>query len=271
MNKKYLILAVLASLGISSAAYAVPVYFNDFESAVGTELASMQGSTLGLNNTPTNRRFLGYPSAVPYPLVSLSALGNDTVNLSLSGLAPHSLVTLALDLFILGSWDGDFTSSSNPLIAGPDRWMAGHSGNLTNLQDTNFSNTFTQCYPSNAPCLISDSPARTGADEPANSLGYQQYGYAFDDSVYNLSYTFAHTGSTLLASFTALTDIYIPHVSVGEVDYESWGIDNLRVEIDAITDPLPPPPISGVPEPASLALLGLGLAGLVSTRRRKAS
>lgn len=84
MNKKHLALAVLANLGMSSAAYAVPVYFNDFESAVGPELFTTVPSSLGLNTTPTNRSFLGY---------SFGALGNDTVNLSLSGLAPHSLVT----------------------------------------------------------------------------------------------------------------------------------------------------------------------------------
>jgi hypothetical protein len=43
------------------------------------------------------------------------------------------------------------------------------------------------------------------------------------------------------------------------IDDESFALENLRISAN----------VSGVPEPSTLALLGLGLAGLAATRRRK--
>jgi len=225
--------SLLGLLFSATAAHAVTVYFNDFETAVGPELTSTSGP-LGIDRTPTgNRGFLGRLDQSP-----ILGLNNETVTLSLSGLAAHTSATVTLKLFILQSWDGNNAP-------GPDIWQAGHSGSLVNLQNTTFGIAQSpQCFPADCPA---SNPARTGADEPPNSLGYTFFG----DSVYDLSYTFAHTGPAFTLQFTA-SDLQL-------IEDESWGVDNLRVEINQ----------AAVPEPMSLLLVALGLAGVALTRRKR--
>jgi hypothetical protein len=232
-----MMLILFGLLAWTTNATAAIVYSNDFETAVGAQLSSTSGA-LGIDTTPANaRHFLGRADAS-----SSLGLNNETVTLTLNGLGPHTSVQVDLSLFILQSWDGN----NSP---GPDVWQAGHSASLTNLQNTTFAvvGGFTQCFPSDCPA---SNPARTGADEPSNSLGYGFFG----DSVYNLSYTFAHTGPTLVVTFTAS--------GLQDLGDESWGIDNLIVSTNEV---------AGVPEPTIATLVGLALVGLAAMRRNRRS
>jgi hypothetical protein len=234
-----------ATLGAwSGQVHATIVYTNNFQTAVGPQLTTNVG-TLGIDHTPvpadSSRKFLGLLD--DFPTLGLT---NQTVTLTLTGLPAHTSASVALDLYIIQSWDGSNTS------VGPDRWIAAVSGGST-LLDTTFSVTgFDQCYPANCPA---NNPAHGGADEPNNSLGYAFFG----DNVYHLdtathpSFTFAHSGSTLAITFQAL--------GLQGITDESWGIDNLSVDLALVTP--------GVPEPGTLLLVGGGLAGLVALRRRR--
>jgi len=180
------LVAAIALAAWTTDAAAVNVYFNNFQTVVGPELSTNGPDPLGLDTTPIgSRKFLGRSDGSPD-----LGLNNETVTLTLTGLSAHTAVTVGLKLFVIQSWDGNVSP-------GPDIWQAGHSGSLTNLQNTTFGIALgPQCYPSDCPA---SNAARTGADEPNNSLGYGFFG----DNVYDLSYSFAHTASTLTVKFTA--------------------------------------------------------------------
>lgn len=237
MNSLVTLLAAL-----TAPAFAADVYFNDFNAASGatfpewtstgyTNTANQAGTvaagsgpqTVAIEASPNGRqRFLGefggplILSSRPYDPQHFVRV-DQTVTLTLRNLKPHQRATVSFDLYILKSWDGN-----NPNY-GPDRWSL-RVANGPTLLDTTFSNNpktgaydlSLQNYPK------PDSAPHTGAAE-MNSLGYKFFG----DSIYRLSFTFAHTADTLALHFSS-------SLFEGKgVDDESWALDNVRVSTDA--------------------------------------
>jgi len=193
------------------------VYQNDFEIGAGDEWTI---STT--NRTPTGRGFLG-------------EFGNTPTCLNLQNLPRHNRVTVAFDLYIIRSWDGNqitrlaswLSSLQAPShIIGPDVWWIKVDGSA--LLNTTFTNWdllgFRQAYPDGYPG--GDQPARTGTVEN-NTLGYV-FGPYMLDSVYRLDFpTFSHQSSTMQICFSGS--------GLQDITDESWGLDNIIVIVYAPT------------------------------------
>ncbi len=157
---------------------------------------------------------------------------NNGTTLTIAGLPAHTMLSLQFDLYLFDTWDGD------NLTWGKDYFsLAG---------DIAFSETFTnhqasQSYP--------DTPTETYGAGVSQTHVYRMLGPTMDMS----EFLIAHASDTFTVTFGGPTT---------QSD-ESWGIDNVIVTIDYNGVP--------VPEPATLTIFGLGLAGLGFMRRRRDS
>jgi hypothetical protein len=142
---------------------------------------------------------------------------DQTIRLSITGLAPHTRVRLSFDLYVLKSWDGD------SMRYGPDRFTLRVAGG-TPLLGTTFSNNpkviedgSTQGYP-----LGYGNPPRSRAAS-TGTLGYSDF---FKDSIYHFEFEAPHDGPGLTVEFgSSLFE------GKGTAD-ESWGLDNVVVRAD---------------------------------------
>ena len=227
---------LLLTFGVLSQAQAAQVYFNNFSTGAGPEW------TNPTTTTSNGEAFLGQ---------SANGFGAGTDTLTLTGLAPHTSVTLDYDLYIIQSWDGN-----GPAGGGPDNWQTTAGG--VNLLFTNFANFTgfgnTQAYTNQLPPF---GPGGTFAPRTgASAAGHLGFGTGdFGDATYHFSHTFSNAASSLAFAFTSFQN-----QAPGD---EGWGLDNVRVTINGTP--------AAVPEPASLALLLAGMVGLGLTRRRNSS
>lgn len=206
----------------------VNVYTNNFNSAPGAEwsdnsIATSNGeSFLGTNGT---------------------GFGNGTVSLQLGELPAHNQVTVAFDLYIINSWDGN---GGSVYEYGHDHWQLTADGQ--NLILTSFANnpTVPQSYPNQL------SPYGSGGDNPyqtgASSLGHTKIGP--NDSAYRLEFTFEHTGSSLELDFTSFQD-QLP-------SDEAWGIDNIVVDVTPVVQS---PDLPVVTPPADIVVAAIDANG----------
>jgi hypothetical protein len=209
----------------TTVAVSSVIYFNDFESgtvdsAWSTVPIGASYAPLKVSATPIgNRHFLGQ-------------LGQQKAILTLGNLPLHTQITVTFDLFIILTWDGN---GGNPPGSfpqwGPDIWQL-QVANGTTLLNTTFSNWYGTLFPDTDTQAFPDAfpggvhPAQTGATE-TNTLGYAftsitpPISVSSLDSVYHLSYTFAHTANSLELDFNGMENEAIGN--------EDWGLDNVQV------------------------------------------
>lgn len=200
------------------------IYFADFQAAPGSEWSATNTDVTPL----ANRRFLGQ-------------FGNQTVQLTLTNLPPHTEANVTFDLFIINSWDGSIISPS-----GPDIWQLSVDGGPILLHTTFCSITrpenvgARQAFPYTYPAV--DFPPNTGAAE-VQTLGFSWIRLKYD-ALYDLSFQFPHASNTLVLDFSAL--------GLEALDNESWGLDNVVVSLASVPSNSPP---SIASQPASQTLL----------------
>lgn len=184
------------------------------------------GLTDRLSSTPNGALFGELKwSETPKGRSYLGPLGQQKVALKLDNLPEHRHVTVDVELFLFGSWDGNGDG------AGPDLIDISVPGSGTLLHSTFYNNADNgreglrlQSFPE--PYLRGYYKGYTGAAE-SHSLGFKTRNDR--DAVYKMSFTFAHTGSLELV----LQGFTVPEETANRfLDDESWAIGGLTVKTD---------------------------------------
>lgn len=237
---KRLVLAIsfaLSAMSFPVLAAPIQVFNTDFNGTLPGEITPGSATLTGVQGYsglgPVGNQFGGN--------FLRSATGN-TVTLSLTGLPAHNTISLEFLFAAIDSLDG---TGSFP---------AGDFFKIVFDGVTLFSESFANALPSQIQSYV--SPAGVELARHVD-LGFGGPGSVYTDSAYNLGAdpifaNFAHTGST------ATIDFFMFGPGNQSLDDESWAMDNLRVSVNT----------RSVPEPASMTLMGVGVAGLVLMRRR---
>ena len=194
--------AMVALLGAVTVEAQLELYYtNNFDTPVGPEWSQADRDV-----TPWGQRMF------------LGQFGAESVTLTLSDLPPHSTLLLTFDLFIIGSWDGNYVGSG----AGPDIWQvwADEGAAFTTTFNTHTFAAQYQAYPDIYPG--GQHPSNTGATE-VNTLGYSCIG-SCTNAVYHFELALGHANGTLTLGFGA--------ANLEALSNESWGLDNLQLSLE---------------------------------------
>jgi len=206
------------------------VYENDFENDI---LSEIDGATISeYNNTNVIGNF-----------------NNDGFTLHLNDLGDHGYVYVAFDLYIHGSWDGNFNGFSMDQQGyedKPDLWVMELRPETDNYQNTDyhkFETTFSnsdcwttyclrQSYPNSYP--FENNP-KLGSDKVKLKKNCITEGWKSQyTTLYKIEKGFAHTGDALIIRF--YDELYQPNAisaggeSIAKCD-ESWSMDNIKIRV----------------------------------------
>ena len=173
----------------------------------------------------------------------LGNFNNDGFNLFLDNIGSHDYVFISFDLYIHGSWDGNFNGFSDNDKA--DKWIMEFKPNMSLFKDPssdNFTTTFSNspCWPNY--CLRQSYPEaypfennpKTGSYKTDLAEICSSNFFGGKTSLYQIEKGFKSSGDNLVVRF--YDELYQPNaidkdgVPQQKCD-ESWSMDNLRVRV----------------------------------------
>ena len=224
MKKIFFILIIINSCSYPEIVRDELIYENDFESS---NLKNIDGGGFSnFNNTTV-----------------LGDFNNDGFTLHLDNVGDHEYIFISFDLYIHGSWDGNFNGFSQN--DKPDLWTLEYKPNMDLFSDssvdkfiTTFSNSpcfsnycLRQSFPQNYP--YENNPL-TGNFSKNLDRKCENNFFGGPTTLYKIEKTFRSRGNAIILRF--LDELYQPNAidKDGQVQSkcdESWSIDNLKVRV----------------------------------------
>ena len=195
------------------------VYENDFESNNSKNLSNYYISNYNNSNV-------------------LGDFNNSGFSLHLNELDKHNKIVISFDLYIHGSWDGNYNGFEND--DRPDLWKMELGVQNSYFNNYIFETTFSNSPCTSSYCLKQSFPNRyphlnnpntdaynTGLDRLCNDK------FGGPTTLYKFEKTLSHSDSS--AIFTFYDKLYQPNANKNGINYakcdESWSIDNLIIRI----------------------------------------
>ncbi len=225
MKKKLILLIII----INSCSYPEMVrdeliYQNDFENS---DLINIDGGAISFYN---NTNVIG-------------DFNNDGFTLHLNNVGDHEYIFVSFDLYIHGSWDGNFNGFDTNDKA--DKWIMEYRPDMDLFKDTSddkFVTTF-----SNSPCFSNyclrqsypekypyENNPKTGSFKTDLSRKCENNFFGGLTSLYKIERSFKSSGDAVVLRF--YDELYQPNaidkdgIVQSKCD-ESWSLDNLKVRI----------------------------------------
>ncbi len=200
------------------------IYSNDFE---GDNFNEIDGKALSTFNNTT----------------VIGDFNNDGFTLHLENTGYHDYIFISFDLYIHGSWDGNFNGFSEN--DNPDKWIIELNPEMDLIKDasvdrfvTTFSNSpcfsnycLKQSYPDNYPSNNNPKSGNAAVELPKickNSF------FGGNSTLYKIEKGFKHSGNAVVIRF--YDELYQPNaidkdgIIQTKCD-ESWSLDNLKVRV----------------------------------------